>query len=161
MFRIEPFRPTDLPAVIAFVAAIQEHERAGVSELKAGSEIGPRYAELLLRTVAEQNGLILLVKFGERSIGFSCAWVDEDDDMLLREDVRCHAYISDIFVEVGWRRKGVGRMLLKAIETHMGQRGCRRARVCSKAANLAALKFYEAAGYRPYEVTFSKPIAQA
>jgi ribosomal protein S18 acetylase RimI-like enzyme len=41
----------------------------------------------------------------------------------------------------------------------MRERGCRRIRVCSKAANVEALKCYEAAGYQPYEVIFSKALA--
>ena len=40
----------------------------------------------------------------------------------------------------------------------MRERGCRRIRVCSKATNVDALKCYEGAGYRPYEVIFSKTI---
>ena len=161
MLRIEPFQPADLPVVAAFVEAIQEHERLGVPELKPGSEIGLGYAEMLVRTVAARNGIIVLAKVGERAIGFACAWIDEDDDPLLREDARSHAFVSDIFVDAEWRRKGVGRLLLEAMESEMHERGCRRIRICAKAANLAALKCYEAAGYRPYEVTLCKSIARA
>lgn len=155
---IEPFRPSDLPRIVSFVEAIQEHERAGVPELKPGSEIGPAYAERLVRTVSARNGLILVARAAEEPVGFTCAWIEHDDDPLLREDARSHAYVSDIFVVEAWRRRGVGRQLLDAIETDMRRRGCRRFRIGSKAGNLAGLSFYEAAGYQQYEITFTKSI---
>jgi GNAT superfamily N-acetyltransferase len=160
-YRIEPYRASDLPAVIAFVEAVQEYEREQVPALKAGADIGPSYAEHILNRVRNRNGLILLAKSDEKPIGLICAWIDEDDDMLLCDDMRRHAYVSDVFVVDDWRREGVGGTLLAAIESYMRQRGCLRMRVCSKAANATALKFYEAAGYRPYEVIFAKPIVPA
>ena len=128
MYRIEPFQRADLPIVAAFVCAIQEHERIATPELRPGSEIASSYTELLLRTVAEQDGVMLLAKHRDHCIGFACAWIEEDDDPLVREDARHLAYVSDIFVEDGWRRRGVGRMLLAAVEAEMLKRGCRRVR---------------------------------
>ena len=161
MYRIEPFQRADLPIVAAFVCAIQEHERIATPELRPGSEIASSYTELLLRTVADQDGVMLLAKHRDNCIGFACAWIEEDDDPLVREDARHLAYVSDIFVEDGWRRRGVGRTLLAAVEAEMLKRGCRRVRVRSKATNLAASRCYEAAGYRPYEITFDKAIGQS
>jgi ribosomal protein S18 acetylase RimI-like enzyme len=158
MYRIEPFQRADLPSIVAFVEAIQEFERIDVPELKPGTEIGASYAQALLRSVAQQDGVILLAKDGKQAVGFVCAWIDQDDDPLLREDARRHAYVSDIFVGEAWRRRGLARTLLLAIEAEMGRRGCRRIRVCAKAANLAAVNCYRAAGYRPYEITYAKRI---
>jgi ribosomal protein S18 acetylase RimI-like enzyme len=156
MFRIEAFRPADFTAVVGFVEAIQEHERIHVPDLKPGREIGTPYAELLLQSVAERNGCMLIARTETRAIGFACAWVEEDDDPLVCNAARAHAYISDIFVDHDWRRRGVASLLLGAVETAMRERGCSRIRVCSKAANQLAISCYEMRGYRPYEIIFSK-----
>ena len=158
MFRIEPYQPADLPSVVAFVAAIQEIERASVPELKPGSEIGSDYAGLILGKAAERDGIVLMARSRDEAIGFVCAWIETDEDPCLREEARRHAYVSDIFVVESWWRRGVGRALLAAIESAMRERGCRRARLCAKATNLAALKSYAATGYAPYEVILSKAI---
>jgi ribosomal protein S18 acetylase RimI-like enzyme len=158
MFTIDAFRQSDFSAVISFVQQIQEHERIHVADLRAGTEIGLDYATLLLRTVAEQNGCIVMARTGTDTIGFACAWLEEDDDPLLREDARSHAYVSDIFVDAVWRRQGVGLRLLQAVEAEMRSRGCRRIRICSKATNRAAIRCYDKAGYRPYEVILAKPL---
>jgi ribosomal protein S18 acetylase RimI-like enzyme len=140
MVRIHLFRPADFAAVVAFVEAIQEHERLHVPDLKSGTEIGGPYANLLLRSVAERNGCMMIAR---AEVGASA---------------RIHAYISDIFVDRDWRRQGVASLLLDAVETAMRERGCSRIRVCSKAANQLAIACYEKRGYRPYEIIFSKQL---
>src|SRR5262245_43845623 len=158
MVRIHTFQPADFPAVVALVEANQEHERIHVSDLKLGTEIGKSYTNQLLRSVAERNGCMLIARAEVGAIGFACAWVQEDDDPLVCDGARIHAYISDIFVDRDWRRQGVASLLLDAIETAMRERGCSRIRVCSKAANQLAIACYETRGYRPYEIIFSKQL---
>src|SRR5262249_30179117 len=95
---------------------------------------------------------------GGQNIGFVSAWKVMDNDALLREEMRAHAFISDIFVVEGWRGRGVAARLLAAIETAMLERGSTQIRVCAKAANRLAIDCYNRAGYRPYEIIFSKPL---
>jgi ribosomal protein S18 acetylase RimI-like enzyme len=158
MLTIDTFRPPDLPIVTRFVETIQEHERVNVPDLKPATEIGSHYAQTLIRTVAERNGGIRLARTTLSTVGFVCAWPEVDDDPLLRDDVRTYAYVSDIFIENAWRRQGVALRLLDAIESEMLSRGCRRIRICSKAANHGALECYRKAGYRPYEITLTKQL---
>ena len=158
MLRIEPYRPADLPLVVTFVAAIQEHERAAVPELKPGREIAGAYAEMIERSVRQKNGVMLMARRGTETLGFAAAWIETDPDPCLEEAERRHAYVSDIYVVEAARRHGVGHRLLAALETAMRERGCPRIRICAKAANSGALACYEAALYRPYEVILSKPL---
>jgi ribosomal protein S18 acetylase RimI-like enzyme len=157
--QIVPYQPADRNTLIAFVEAIQEHERIDVPGLKPGAHIGASYTELLLRRVRERDGCMLLAQEEGRAIGFACAWVDEDDDPLLEEGVREHAYISDVYVEEASRRMGIASALLLAIEEQMRDRGCQRIRICSKAANAVAVEFYRTSGYIPYEIIFSKELS--
>jgi len=158
MITMDPFLQSDLAMVIQYVEAIQEFERIHVPELKAGHEIGTDYASMLIHRVAERNGCILMARAEAVTVGFGCAWVQSDYDMLLRDDARTHAYVSDIFVEDAWRRRGIALQILAALETEMRSRGCRRIRICSKATNHVALGCYNEAGYRPYETTFTKDL---
>jgi ribosomal protein S18 acetylase RimI-like enzyme len=156
MIRIEAFQPSDFLAVVAFVEAIQEHEREQVPELKPGPEIGKQYAEMLMRAVAERNGCMIMARAEAGAVGFACAWIARDDDPLIRDDARIHAYVSDLFVDQGWRRHGIASLLLDELEAKMRSRGCSRIRVCSKAANQLAVACYTARGYQPYEIVFAK-----
>src|SRR5262249_57717849 len=99
--------------------------------LKAGADIGASYAELLLLRVGERDGCMLLAKEEGRAIGFACAWMDEDDDPLLEDGVREHAYISDVYVEEASRRMGIASALLVAIAEQMRDTACARIRICT------------------------------
>jgi ribosomal protein S18 acetylase RimI-like enzyme len=149
------YQPDDFDAIARFVEAIQEHERQAVPELRPGPEIG-EYAQSLVDMVESRDGAIFLAKNDGDTVGFICAWIEEDDDQLLKDEFRRHAYISDMYVSRKWRRKGVARSLVSAIETIMRERGCRQIRVCAKATNSEAMTFYGSIGCRPYEVVFSK-----
>ena len=59
MIRLDAFQPSDFAARVAFVEALQEHEREQVPELKPGPEIRKRYAEMLMRVVAERDGCMM------------------------------------------------------------------------------------------------------
>ena len=120
--RIEPYRPQHFAAVVAFVEALQDYERADVPELKPGTEIGQSYADLLMRTVAQRNGVMLMATAAEQTVGFVCVWIDEEDDMLLRNEQRQHALVSDIFVSEAWRRRGVARCLCRAVSRQSRRR---------------------------------------
>jgi ribosomal protein S18 acetylase RimI-like enzyme len=157
--RIEPYQISDRPTVKLFVEAIQAFEARSVTGLKAAHEIGEPYTRKILRAVETNRGAILLAREHSESVGFICAWIDSDHDILLSENVREFAYVSDVFVRPAWRRKGVGRKLLKAVEAEMKNKGCARIRICSKAANSVALGAYAKAGYKPYEVTLTKRLS--
>jgi GNAT superfamily N-acetyltransferase len=107
---------------------------------------------------SQHDGSMVMARHGSEPVGFACAWVDEDDDMLLGERFRRHARVSDMFVAEPWRRRGIARLLLRTIENEMRRRGCRQMRIMAKAGNRAAMACYEAAGLRSYEVTLWKAI---
>jgi hypothetical protein len=107
MVTIDAFQPSDLATVIRFVEAIQGHERTDVPDLKSGSEIGADYAQTIVRTASEKNGCTRMARAKAVTVGFGCAWIEEDDDPRLRDDARTYAYISDLFIEGARRRQGV------------------------------------------------------
>jgi ribosomal protein S18 acetylase RimI-like enzyme len=158
MLRIEPFQRADLPLAVTFIAAIQEHERVNLPELRPGGEIADDYVKAMARRLRENNGVMLMARQGANTVGFVAGWVEVDQDPCLREEARRYALVSDIYVVDAERRQGIAHQLLGAFEVAMRERGCSRLRLCAKATNPGAIACYEAAGYRPYEVILSKPM---
>jgi ribosomal protein S18 acetylase RimI-like enzyme len=156
MLKIDTFQLSDLATLIRFVEAIQEHERIAVPDLKSASEIGSAYAQTMIRTASERNGCIRMARAQTETVGFGCAWIEEDDDVCLRDDARTYGYVSDIFVEGAWRQRGIALRLLEVLELEMRARGCNRMRIGSKATNHLALACYRRAGYQPYEIVLTK-----
>jgi ribosomal protein S18 acetylase RimI-like enzyme len=158
LMNIVPYKSENFSALVRFVAAIQEHERVLVPELKSGHDISEQYAHRILKMVQKNNGTILIARDGDQEIGVICAWISEDDDMLLRDEFRQHAYISDIYVAENWQEKGIAKGLMQTMESLMRERGCQRIRVCSKATNKEATAFYGAGNFKPYEIIYSKEL---
>ncbi|HEV3177503.1 MAG TPA: hypothetical protein VGZ72_16030, partial [Stellaceae bacterium] len=104
MIRIEPYRLADLPLVVTFVAAIQEHESATVPELKPSPEIAAAYTEMIMRNVREKDGVMLMARHATETVGFADGWAEVDQDPCLEEEARRHAYVSDIYFLEATRR---------------------------------------------------------
>jgi ribosomal protein S18 acetylase RimI-like enzyme len=156
--RIEPYRPDDRARVQAFVEGIQEHERQFYPELRPGSEMAD-YGLWMLRQVEERNGAILMARAGEHTIGCVCAWIEPGDERLVEAAERSHAYVSDLFVDRAFRRRGVAQTLLRRIEEEMRRRGARRIQIHARGQNAQAIRCYEEFGYTSYVVIFDKPIS--
>lgn len=156
--RITPYRDADRPALLAFVAGIQDYERALAPQLKTGAEIAEDHADRVLSRVLEGSGVLLMAREGERPVGFLAAWMAADDDPLLQDAARQHALIGELFVEEAMRRSGIARALLAAGEAAMAARGARRLRIWAKAGNQAAVACYRTFGFADYEVVLEKPI---
>ena len=57
-------------------------------------------------------------------------------------------YISEIFVDEQFREKGIGKALLKTVETEAGTRGCSRLMLCnSRARDSYKREFYQKHGW--------------
>jgi ribosomal protein S18 acetylase RimI-like enzyme len=152
---IEDYRPEHFQAIQGFVEIIQDTESGLVPGLKSGAEIKKWYAQDLIDSIESKQGVILVALAEAEAIGFVCAWVENDDKLVL-DSVRKCAYISDVCVSSSWRGHGVARQLLDAIEKAMQKLGCQRIRLCAKRGNLAAIKCYEGQGYQTYETILAK-----
>jgi GNAT superfamily N-acetyltransferase len=57
--------------------------------------------------------------------------------------------VRDVFVDPGWRRKGVARALLDAVRAAAQRRGARRLTLQTEDDNAIALRLYERLGFEP------------
>lgn len=153
------YRDADLPILIGFAAAIQDHERASDDRLHPGHVIARAYTIWMTAEAKGRGGTILIARDGTTAVGFVCAWPAIDEDQLVRPKARAHGYVSDLYVEPAYRRQGLATTLLAAAEESMAAIGCTRLRICAKAANRAALHCYDSFGFTAYEVILEKPIS--
>lgn len=157
--QIRPCQEEDFPAVVAFVAMIQEYEREVEPNRRLGGLIAVPYAHHIKSKTASAGGIMLMACIAEAPVGFIAAYPETDDDELIEEASRKHGYVCDLFVLPNWRRMGVANRLLGAVEAHFRKEGIQRLRICGVAVNKAALGLYERYGFHSYEVIFEKMIA--
>lgn len=158
MLEIEPFVPTDLPVIERFIGALYDAEQRLDPRLSPGTELAAGGLKRMLRDVADGKGLVLMARANGTAVGFGCVLIDDHRDSFYVEAVRRRAYISLLYVADEWRRKGIGRRPLEAMEVEAKRGGCARLVIRYKIVNVVAGRCYEAAGFRPDEQIVSKSI---
>lgn len=153
-------REDDFPAIVAFVAMIQEYEREVESNRRLGGLIAVPYAHHIKSATSADDGVMLMACISDAPVGFIAAYPETDADELIEEKKRKHGYVSDMFVLPNWRRMGVGSKMLSTVEAHFRARGIERLRINGVSLNKAALGLYERYGFRSYEVMYEKNIPQ-
>lgn len=148
----------DEPVLLSFVAAIQDAERALHPSRKRGEDVAAGYLAWLLRKSSEPGGAIVMAQARGAPIGFASGWLARSDDVLQRDAWRSYGWISDVYVEPPWRRRGVAQRLLAALDGELARAGAERLRVCSLAANAEAIAAWRRFGFEPFEVEFDKPL---
>jgi ribosomal protein S18 acetylase RimI-like enzyme len=99
--------------------------------------------------VAESDGAV---------IGFVCVWgrvPPQEPD----EPQADYAYVSDLVVLATWRRRGIGRALLRRAEAYARALGMDAIGIGVMAGNREARALYDADGYRAVHVELRKRLA--
>jgi ribosomal protein S18 acetylase RimI-like enzyme len=105
----------------------------------------------LARHVASET---VLVACEEEVVGFVSF---EMADGVFEERVR-RGRIQNLYVEPGWRDRGVGSALLEAAETALEDAGAEAIVVEAMAPNERARRLYERRGYEPHRVEYERPL---
>jgi GNAT superfamily N-acetyltransferase len=126
--------PADAGAIAAMAAKLAAHQGDGPCALTAelvlrdGFGANPAFAAL----VAEQRG---------EAVGYAL-WHPEYNT----DHMRPSAYLVDLYVEPGWRRRGVGRALMAASAAEAARTGATMLSWTVKRGNEAARRLYRKTG---------------
>jgi ribosomal protein S18 acetylase RimI-like enzyme len=99
------------------------------------------------KSLNSRRHLWLVGESAGQTIAYVHSSIQDDDDGY---KVDPYAEIVGIVVDPAFRRRGVGRSLLKAVETWVSQRGLSSLRLVVHDANVAAIRLYEQLGYGCY-----------
>jgi GNAT superfamily N-acetyltransferase len=109
------------------------------------------------RLVRETNGHALVAEQDGRVVGFLFL-VFKQDGVLVREDMRPYAYVSELFVRAEMRGSGVGTALIAEAERLAIAHGFNRLMIGVLAGNTQAEALYLHLGFAPYSLELAKPI---
>jgi ribosomal protein S18 acetylase RimI-like enzyme len=159
-FVIRPGDDADWPTLRQAVADLQDFERDIVGyPLRPGREIRQDYTADLCERLAADHGVFLVAEANGRIVGVLAGFAHEAGDRLVDAAFDRSAYISDLFVDEGWRRKGVGSALVRAFEQIMRANGLQYVSVCVKSRNTTAHETYRACGFEDYETILTKRLS--
>jgi GNAT superfamily N-acetyltransferase len=137
---VRPATPADVPTIARLIRDLAEYERLShevvLDEARLRDHLfGPRpFAEVLL---AEDGGAV---------VGFAL-FFHTYSTFLGRPGI----YLEDLFVEPGYRGKGHGKALLRALARLAVERDCGRLEWSVLDWNEPSIRFYESLGARPLD----------
>jgi ribosomal protein S18 acetylase RimI-like enzyme len=150
----------DWPALGQAVADLQDFERAVVGyPVRPSRDVWQDYLADLRQRLRDDHGVFLVAEADGKIVGVLAGFVHEAGDRLVDAAFDRSAYISDLFVHDGWRRKGVGSALVRAFEQIMRANGLQYVSVCIKSRNTTAHEAYRAYGFEDYETILTKRLS--
>jgi ribosomal protein S18 acetylase RimI-like enzyme len=136
---------------------LQNSERELEPGKPEGSTIADEYLDRMFARCRKWDGKVFVAEVAGQAVGFVCVWAkvppEEPND-----DPSEYAFVSDLVVLPGHRRRGVGRELLAMAERYARSRGARSLRIGVLARNATARHLYGSAGFSDYEVEMEKPL---
>ena len=140
----------DIRAVDPLCADALELLRAAALEARAlYPELIPVDAPLPTNAPHAPGCVYLVAYDGERPVGMGALRpVPASADQAPAADT---AEVRRMFVDAGYRRRGVGRGVLSALERHAATIGCRRLVLETGNRQVPAIAMYEACGFWPIE----------
>lgn len=149
----------DRPAVIGFMAALQDFEREREPHRRPGAEMAEQHYETLEDWVAlHPAGGSVLAEIEGRIAGWILFAVERQDGFMVPEFARLTGWISDLWVAPADRGAGVASALIAEAEGRFTAHGIRRIEIAAVVANQHAIALYERLGYAPYELTLGKTL---
>jgi ribosomal protein S18 acetylase RimI-like enzyme len=154
---IRPVTAADRPALRAATIELQEYERRHHDTRLPGEQIADDYLDWMWRRSAS-DGVILVAEIDGVFAGFVAGWVEHANNIAETPESNHFGLISNICVMPEFRGRRLAAALIGAIEAYLRRSGVARLRVNALAANEAAGRSYQHAGFAPYEILHEKRI---
>jgi GNAT superfamily N-acetyltransferase len=148
---IRPVAPRDETAIARLWLALTDyHVRLDPRLPGATNGAAQRYASRLLERRDDPFTRALVAEIDERVVGYVLgAVIDLHPDLFEHKEV---GFIADIFVEEGYRRRGIARQLVTAINTWFAAQGVEHTEWQVSATNTEGIRFWESVGGSPLMV---------
>jgi ribosomal protein S18 acetylase RimI-like enzyme len=131
----------------------------GAAAVKPDSPEVETYFKHLVDTDSSATGCLFVAETSEGLIGLVCLQ-GPIPDPVTDAGARPYAFMSDLFVAAPFRRRGIGRRLVRQAEDHASALGVGRLALRVDSGNAAARTFYTGAQYREDFVVMSKALGQ-
>ncbi len=155
---IRPAIPADDPALVEQFLELNRHEDR-ISGDRRTDRKGARLAlEAARQSVSQSNGAALVAEIDGGIVGHLFL-VFRDDAVFVREEMRRHGYVTELYVRPEARRRGIASALLAEAERLTRARGVTRLLVGVLAGNSLAEDLYARHGFTPYTIELAKVLA--
>jgi ribosomal protein S18 acetylase RimI-like enzyme len=120
--------------------------------MRSQDEAWARRRDLYQGWLSEKDALLLLAEVRGLAVGYAVSHVHEADDSW--DTHGRFGVLESLAVLPDMRRRGVGRMLMSALQAELRRLGVTALEIGVVATNEAARRFYERQGFNPWQVHY-------
>lgn len=125
--------------------------------LRRTSDFSPGYAKSMIQKVEKHDGVIYLGYDGKKVVGCIVGVIEKSTVKNEFGSVPTKGgRIEELFVAEGYRSRGIGKKLMKKMETYMRKKKCTVVRVETFSPNTSAHNFYKSLGYSDRVIDLTK-----
>ena len=158
-FRLRTALPADRDGVVDLLQELNVFEAGIAGDRLIGRAAAEAYHAELGGRLAKGRGRLLVAEADGCLVGL-LGFVIEEDDAYVVAPLRRYGAVTDLVVAEGWRRQGIGRMLLAEAERLAREAGLKRLALGVLNGNEAAERAYDAFGFRPSVRWLVKPLEE-
>jgi GNAT superfamily N-acetyltransferase len=152
---IRPAGESDIPAIAILATQVNVlHQEAWPAIFAPLTDTAQLAAYWKVRYVTAGTRILVAVADAE-VVGMAAASLQEEKNNLMLQDRRC-CCVDIIAVKDGYRRQGIGRGLMLALEAWSKEQGAQEIRFTVWQFNNGARIFYEELGYGVRSVTMAR-----
>jgi ribosomal protein S18 acetylase RimI-like enzyme len=144
---VRPATPNDIAAIVGLLREGDAHHRPFDELAVRQEDASEPDTGFLSSAMSDPDVLLLVAEQDEAVVGFVRATLGEKSETRLRRAMR-GATIEELVVSKAARRRGHASGLMDRVRAWAREAGAERVTLRVFAANTAALRFYEALGYR-------------
>jgi GNAT superfamily N-acetyltransferase len=151
----EALLPADEPAILSFIAGLQDYEAAFEPDRRRDAGFAADHWREIQHRCAESHGVFLIAEDAGKPVGWAFAH-DTPGHLFVVEPERRHGCLAELFVLPQARGQGHGHALILACEDWARGRGHKLLTVGVLSKNARAVRSYEGAGFTPYTTVMRK-----
>lgn len=120
-------------------------------------EYGVKVLTNTLHEVAEKDGTFLIAEIDGNIIGFGVAVINKlSEEDLLETFPHVPGRVTELFVDVRYRGKGVGSRIMSDMEAYLKEKGCQTVHIEVFAPNIKTHRLYQRLGYADRNIDLIK-----
>ncbi|HLD61101.1 MAG TPA: GNAT family N-acetyltransferase [Patescibacteria group bacterium] len=157
--QIREYQPKDLEHIERLMNDFEEY-LVGIDDLsfmRPFADKGREYTRLCIEKTQKEDGVVLLAENRGEVVGMILGVMHpQSRTSVLEEGERVYARVTDLYITEEYRKKGVGKQLIEAIELHFKNKGCEVLTIGVLAPNKNAYEFYKRVGYKDRAIDLVK-----
>ena len=157
-FTVTDAAPEDEAVLAGMMRGLNEAENVFVPNRDLTEAAALEHVRYLLACAQEQGGFALIGRREGAALGFAIGLVETEDGTYVLPEHRRHGFLTDLYVAPEARGTGLAGALLAESEARFRALGLASLRLNVLDGNARARRFYDKAGYAPYERILSKPL---